>query len=194
MSVLPSNFIQIIMEPSRWELPFMEHIQNSKIKGLCFPFTAICLVFPKLNETLRSFQKVSHVPCPSCSSWRARQGISKEEDKKGMQSLSWSPDQLQNSGPGQGEDILPKGQWNQWVSQWSISALEKWGFGGGEGACYGFWPSNSLHSAVPALLLISGTCAAYFTVLLLVEKGKDLERNGSICFCWDFYYFHRIVV
>lgn len=52
-----------------------------------------------------------HLMSPVLSSVPEEQGkVSKEEDKEGMQSLSWSSDSLQNSGPGQGEDVLPKGQ------------------------------------------------------------------------------------
>lgn len=36
---------------------------------------------------------------------------------------------------------------------------------------------NSLHSAVPSFLLISGTCVAYFTVLMLVGKGKKSGKE-----------------
>lgn len=36
--------------------------------------------------------------------------VSKEDYKEGMQSLSWSSYTLRNSGPGQGKDVLPKGQ------------------------------------------------------------------------------------
>lgn len=36
--------------------------------------------------------------------------VSKEEDKEGLQSLSWSSDKLRNSGSNQGKDVLPKGQ------------------------------------------------------------------------------------
>lgn len=62
---------------------------------------------------------------------------------------------------------------------WNVSALEKWEFGAW-GRCllwvFAFF-MNSLHSAVPSFLLISGTCVAYFTVLLVVEKEKNLERK-----------------
>lgn len=53
----------------------------------------------------------------NCISWAQSylqllksKAVSKEEDKGGMQSLSLSSDKLQNSGPDQGEDVLPKGQ------------------------------------------------------------------------------------
>lgn len=36
--------------------------------------------------------------------------VSREEDKEAMQSLSRSTNKLQNSGPGQGKDVLPKSQ------------------------------------------------------------------------------------
>lgn len=57
--------------------------------------------------------------CPVLPADPEEQGkeVRMEEDKKGVQSLSWSPDQLQHSGPGQGEDVLPKGLGNQRVSQ-----------------------------------------------------------------------------
>lgn len=75
--------------------------------------TATCLVFPQnLNESRHLDSVELHLMSPVLSSVPEEQGkeVSKEEDKEGMQSLSWSSDSLQNSGPGKGEDVLPKGQ------------------------------------------------------------------------------------
>lgn len=56
---------------------------------------------------------------------------------------------------------------------------------------------NSLHSAVLSFLLISVTCVACFTDLLLVEKGKNLEGkwfNLLLLGCLSFSQDSSLVV
>lgn len=87
------------MEPMSWELPFMEYIQSSIIKGLCFPLTlwaALCLVLPQnFNETLGHSKRHLMDPVPAAVPKEQGKEVSKEEAKRGVQSLSQSPDQLQ---------------------------------------------------------------------------------------------------
>lgn len=62
-------------------------------------------------------------PVPAAVPKEQGKEVSKEEAKRGVQSLSQSPDQLQNSGPSQGEAVRPNGQWGQWVSQGAAAFL-----------------------------------------------------------------------
>lgn len=80
------------------------------------------------------------MPCPGCSSQRAGQGSQQGERQEGHAELVLEP--------------CPAAKLRSWPRRCpakrpvksmggtkSISVLEKWGFGGGGGACFGLLPS-----------------------------------------------------